>query len=245
MTDTLSGRVILEVCVSSIDDAVVAQANGADRLELNQSLELGGLTPSIGLMEEVRDCVSIPVIAMVRPRASGFRYSAADQRSMIRDVKRLLQVGADGVAIGSLVNGDHPDGNFVSTVRQIVADRQLVFHRAFDLVADPPSVLEQLIDLGIDRILTSGGAPSAWQGRETIARLRERAGQRMEVLPGAGISAENVIALIEATGCDQVHGTFQTLKQDFAGFVADPNYPATCPSRVAATRRALDQIAFQ
>ncbi len=232
----------LEVCVASSEDAATAEAGGADRLELNVALELGGITPSAGLLEEVRQTVSLRIIAMVRPRAAGFCYSAREHRQMLRDAETLLAMGADGIACGALRGNRTVDCRFWAELVKLAGSQEVVFHRAFDLVADQVVALEQLVELGTTRILTSGGAPSALEGASQLARLQELAGGRVEILPGSGVSADNVVRLLELTGCDQVHGSFSQAKHDAAGCVAADHYPSTSRARVAAVRSALDSL---
>ncbi|TWU06434.1 copper homeostasis protein CutC [Stieleria varia] len=236
-------RYLLEVCIASVDDAVAAAAGGADRLELNVALDLGGLTPSIGLLEEVKQSVTLPVVAMVRPRGAGFRFSSGDRKVMLRDADHLLSAGADGLVAGVLHDDGTMDLEFWRQLRRVTQGRQLVFHRAIDLLENPLPAISQLIDAGTDRVLTSGGCETAWAGRDHIARLRRFAGDRIEILAGAGVSPDNAVELVQATGCRQIHGSFREIRHDDASFVAPGNYPATNKHLVAATRAALDRIA--
>lgn len=204
----------LEVCIASLDDALAAQAGGADRLELNSGLDLGGLTPSLGLLLEVLEAVSLPVVAMLRPRPGGFAYSAAELRVMERDAELLLEHGAAGLTVGILL----PDGCVdVRRCRQLIArcgPAEIVFHRAFDFTPDPSTALEQLIDLGIRRVMTSGQEQSALQGAGLIARLVEQAAGRIEILPAGGIRRHTVHELVTRTGCTQVHASLRGPCQD-------------------------------
>src|SRR3954470_22762289 len=168
-------RVLLEVCVGSVDDALTGVAGGADRLELNSALTLGGLTPSAGLFAEVRRRVSVPIIAMVRPRAGGFAYSDADFDVMLRDAEGLLAAGADGLAFGVLTANGELDRLRCRRLRGACGDRPAVFHRAFDVMPDPFTSLELLIDLGFTRVMTSGQKETAVQGAVLIAELIGRA----------------------------------------------------------------------
>jgi len=230
----------LEVCVASVEGAQAAEAGGADRLELNTALELGGLTPSAGLLQEVKQAVEIPVIVMIRPRAGGFCYSRVESLLMMRDAELSFDLGADGLAAGPLLAGGTLDVRFWSEFVRMAQSRDIVFHRAFDVVLQQEDALRQLIDLGTTRVLTSGGRETALQGRDQIARLRRLAGSSIEVLPGAGITPDNVTDLVHATGCDQVHGSFGEPHCDPAGCVADGHYPGTSRNRVAQARAALD-----
>ncbi|MGE0480599.1 MAG: copper homeostasis protein CutC [Phycisphaerae bacterium] len=209
-------RRTLEIAVDSLADARAAERAGADRLELCGALELGGVTPTIGLLRRVTHTVAIPVVAMLRVRGGNFNYDNAELETMLADLDALAGECVAGVVFGAL---DAP-GNVDVRCCTAVAERwraarptgQLVFHRAFDRVRDPFAALEQVIALGFTRVLTSGQAASAAEpvGVERLARLIERAGNRIEILPGGGIRPENVAALVRATGCTQVHSACRT-----------------------------------
>jgi copper homeostasis protein len=198
-------RVLLEICCGSIDDAIEAEKGGADRVELCSALFLGGLTPSWGTIQEAKRRLTIPVVVMVRPRGGGFAYSEAEMASMERDAEAAVEAGADGVVFGILQADGRIDIARSKRIRQLIGKRQAVFHRAFDVTPDPFEALEQLVDLGITRVLTSGQKDS--EGVELIRKLIERAGERIEILPGSGIQTWNVKEMIERTGCGQVHLT--------------------------------------
>jgi copper homeostasis protein len=213
---TSTRRVVLEVCVDSVADAAAAAAGGADRLELNAALALDGLTPSLGLLAEVRRTVGtrVPVVAMARPRAGDFRYDDGDFRVLCRDVGLLLEHGADGIAFGVLTADGCVDvPRCRRVVRQIESVRvgrgkspaAAVFHRAFDQVRDPERALAELIDLGVRRLMTSGRQPTALRGATLVARLVENARGRIEILPAGGVRPSNAAAILSRTGCDQLH----------------------------------------
>jgi copper homeostasis protein len=201
------GGILVEVCVESVEDAVAAAAGGAGRVELNAALPLDGLTPSHGMLAEARRRVRVPLVAMARPRAGGFDYSPAEFRVLQRDVEHLVDHGADGVAFGILTADRGVDAPRCRVlVRQVAAaGREAVFHRAFDAVTDPFDTLERLVDLGVRRVMTSGGRRTAADGADVIVRLLERAAGRIEILPAGGIRPANARRLIGRTGCDQLH----------------------------------------
>ena len=201
------GKVLLEICCGSIDDAIQADAGGADRVELCSALFLGGLTPSLGTLQEAKRRVKIPVIMMVRPRSGGFCYTDAEMATMERDVEAAVAQEADGVVFGILEQDGKIDIHRSTRLRKLIGSRQAVFHRAFDVTPDPFTALEQLVDMGITRVLTSGQENSVPEGINLIKRLIERAGDRIEVLPGGGIAPYNIKEVIERTGCPQVHLT--------------------------------------
>ena len=207
VTGERRGGVLLEVCVASADDAVVAATGGADRVELNSALELDGLTPSHGLLLEARRRVRIPVIAMARPRAGDFCYSDTEFAVLRRDVDHALEGGADGIAFGILTGDGAIDVRRCrSVIRQIGrGGKDVVFHRAFDRTGEPLEAIEQLIDLGVRRVMTSGQARTAVAGAALIRELVDRAAGRIEILPAGGIRPANALRVYERTGCDQLH----------------------------------------
>lgn len=247
-----SRRLLLEVALASIEDARAAANGGADRLELNAALSLGGLTPSLGALLAVKAATSLPVMVMIRPRAAGFAYSAAEFAIMERDAELALAHGADGLVFGILTAEGTVD---VPRCRQLLARRgdcPAVFHRAFDVTPDPFQTLEQLIDLGFRRVLTSGQQASALQGADLIAALIDRAADRIEILPGAGITPATVVEVVTRTGCTQVHGSLRETRTDpsvaarpwvaFGTSAGDQSYEGTSAELVADTRRLLDEI---
>lgn len=252
MTPSPRPRVLLEVCVASVEDAIAAAAGGADRLELNAALELGGLTPSLGTLLQVKQAVSLPVVVMIRPRPGGFCYSAADFAVMQHDAALALEHGADGIAFGVL----HEDGTVdVERSRQLIeqaGDRQAVFHRAFDVTPDPLAALEQLIGLGVRRVMSSGQEATAYNGSALLRRMIERAAGRIEVLPAGGINRFTVLDVLQRTGCDQVHASLRSRRHEpstaarpqvsfGAAGLPEDGYGSTCSQSVAALRALLGQ----
>ncbi|RPI81642.1 MAG: copper homeostasis protein CutC, partial [Planctomycetaceae bacterium] len=196
---------LIEICCGSLDDAIASQAGGADRIELNSALFLGGLTPTAGTLLEVKRQVSIPAMVMIRPRVGGFHYSAGEFDVMRRDAEFAVEHGADGLVFGCLQDDGTIDRVRTARLVELARGRPTVFHRAFDVVPDPFAALELLIDLGITRILTSGQEESAYNGTELIRRLIEAARGRIEILPGGGIDPFNMSDVITRTGTRQIH----------------------------------------
>ena len=216
----MTSSICIEACIASPEDALEAYAGGADRLELNMALELDGLTPTLGLLREVKKQAQLPVIVMVRPRSNGFVYSDAEFRAMQADIDLLLTEGADGFAFGILDNTLRVDVTRTHALVRQIGDKDAVFHRAFDVTENPMDAMEQLIDCGIERVLTSGCKNSALEGVPLIRRLIEKAQNRIEILPGGGITPHNVGQLINLTGCTQIHGTF---KQSLPSHSSNPH----------------------
>jgi len=215
-------NILFEAIVSNPDDAVAAETGGADRFELCSALALGGLTPSLGTLRAVREVAAVPIMCIVRPREGGMNYSRGEYEVMLRDVEFLIEGGADGLVFGFLnTDGSLDIGRcreFLRHVERAAAGHTLetVFHRAFDVVADPDRALEQLVDLGVTRILTSGQAAEAEQGTDEIRRLIERADGRIQILPGGGIHPGNVEYILRETGADQVHMYLTRADQDLS-----------------------------
>lgn len=208
-----SGRILIEVCVASLQAAIDAEAAGADRLELNLALELDGLTPSAGLFTSVSSAIKIPVIAMARPRGGDFFYSESEWETLIADARWLLDQGVAGIAFGCLDSGGRVDRQRCRQMRALAGKRELVFHKAFDVVDGWERGLDELIETGIDRVMTSGQAATASDGIGLISRMVEYAGNRMEVLPAGRISSGNAANIVTKTGCSQLHGSFSSSKE--------------------------------
>lgn len=199
------GQLLLEVCVGSVEDAIAAEQAGADRLELCSAVELGGLTPSVGLLEQTLAEVKLPVMAMIRPRPGGFSYSLSEFRTMILDTERLLNAGAEGIVFGPLDQARQVHSGQVQELVRLAGDRETVFHKAFDFVSCQREALDKLVELNVRRVLTSGGRPAAIDGVEQLKKLVNQSDGSIEILPGGGITAENVVELISGSGCHQIH----------------------------------------
>jgi len=195
----------IEVVCDSVADTLAAQAAGAGRIELGSAPTLGGLTPSQGLVDAVLEVATVPVVVLVRPQPGGFVVDGATVSAMVSDIRWLSARGVAGVVVGALDTDGEVDIDACRRFRDAAEDIEFVFHRAFDRVADRDGALDAALELGVDRILTSGGAASALAGAGEIARLRERAAGAMEFLPAGGIRAANVGRVTVATGCRWVH----------------------------------------
>lgn len=212
---------IVEACVDSVASAISAQSAGAGRIELNCALQLDGLTPSIGLLERVREAVQIPIICMVRSRAGDFCYSDDDWMTMKNEIRWLLDNGADGLAFGALNDQRTLDIEKCQAILDIARSRaancELVFHKAFDVASNWRSTMDDLVRIGFDRIMTSGQAAKALEGLEELQSMVQEAGERIEILPAGGIRSDNAALIVEKTGCRQVHGSFRRTLGPFDG----------------------------
>ncbi|MDR1023123.1 MAG: copper homeostasis protein CutC [Prevotellaceae bacterium] len=203
---------VLEICADSVSGALAAQLAGAQRIEFCANLPEGGTTPSAAQIKEARRGLHIKLYVLIRPRGSDFLYSDAEFSIMKSDVHFCGQAGCDGVVIGML----RPDGSVdTERCRELVAAARryamgVTFHRAFDRSNDLFRAMEDIIELGCERILTSGGYSTAIEGADVIRQLIEKAGSRIAIMPGSGITPENAGELIRKTGLKEMHGTFRS-----------------------------------
>jgi copper homeostasis protein len=188
-----------------VDDVLEAQRGGADRVELNSCLMFGGLTPSIGELIAARRLSSLPILTMVRPRQAGFCYTEAEYATALADAEQLLSHGSDGLVFGFLDADGNLDAKRTRELARIAGSKTKVFHRAIDVCADWKKLLGQLIDIGIDRVLTSGQAPDVYYGVDVVREMMDFAQGAIQIMPGAGVNLKNVDRIVEATGCDQIH----------------------------------------
>lgn len=198
-------NILVEVVCDSVADAVAAKRAGAGRIELGCAPELGGLTPSVGVMEAVRAAVDLPVVALVRPRPGGFHYDHDELRAMERDIRLLLESGADCVATGALTVDGTIDTDALRRFVDVAAGKPLVFHRAFDVCADLDSAFDILLEQGVARVLTSGGAATALEGATMLAELHRRGQGKTTILPAGGIRSANAATVAESVGCSELH----------------------------------------
>jgi copper homeostasis protein len=203
--DAGGGRPLVEVCVATVSDAIAAQEAGADRLELCSALEVGGLTPSRAMIEACIAAVSIPVVVMIRPRPGGFCYDDREFNLMRREIDLLAGCGARGVVFGVLNRDGGLDAGRIEKLIIATGPLETVFHRAIDFVRDPVEAAGELCSMGITRVLTSGGEPTAIEGATRIRAMIQATKGRLQVLPGGGVRANNVADLLARTGCDQIH----------------------------------------
>lgn len=223
-------RILLEVAIETADDAAVAARGGADRLELCAALDAGGLTPTPETFRAVRAATGLPVTVMIRPRPGDFVYEPDELAQMVDDVRRFADLGAEGVVFGPLTWDNRIDTDAAAELIRAAGGRDTVFHRAFDTVKHPDEGLSELVGLGFTRLLTSGPHPTAAEGIPFLKWLHERAAGRLAVVPGGGIKAGSARAILDDTGCTQLHGRFAVNGRTDAG-------------TVAAVRAVLDQRA--
>jgi copper homeostasis protein len=197
---------LLEVCVDAIEGAWAAARGGAGRIELCSALSEGGLTPSAGLMRAAAK-LPVPVYAMIRPRAGHFRFSEAEEEIMASDIKLAKDFGLAGVVLGAQ-HGDHTlDRDMLARLSDRAAGLGRTLHRVIDVVPDPFAALETAIDLGFERVLTSGGQATAEAGQAVIREMATAAIGRISVMPGAGVTPENLTKIIQRAAIHEIHAS--------------------------------------
>ena len=198
---------ILEICAGSVESAIAARDGGAKRIELCAALEIGGVTPSAGLIAEARKIEELVLNVIIRPRGGDFLYNEYEVACMLQDIRTCKQLGVDGVVIGALT----ADGDIDTAIcKQLIAaadGMSVTFHRAFDMCRDASKALEELIELGCDRVLTSGQAATAQTGIPLLKELVEQAAGRIIIMPGCGVSSANAAAILQATGATEIHAS--------------------------------------
>lgn len=198
---------LIEVCVNSTESAIASQSGGADRVELCDNLFEGGTTPSAGSIALAREHLHIKLHVIIRPRGGDFLYSDLEFAIMEHDIETAKGLGADGVVIGLLTADGDIDAPRTRQLVELARPMSVTFHRAFDVARDPMQSLDALIDIGIDRLLTSGQEASVAEGADMIAELIQRAGNRLIVMPGAGFNERNVARIVAQTGAKEIHVT--------------------------------------
>lgn len=206
---------ICEICVDSAEGVAAAKAAGAARVELCASLIEGGITPSRGMIRAARKVPGIRLHVIIRPRGGDFLFSDAEFAAMAADIACAKEEGADGVVIGQLTADGLIDVPRTRELMALARPMAVTFHRAFDMTPDPFAALEALIELGVDRVLTSGQEASVLEGLPLISDLVKRAGERIIVMPGGGITARNVARIVAAARPKEIH--FAALELEAGG----------------------------
>ncbi|MBI5857465.1 MAG: copper homeostasis protein CutC [Sphingobacteriales bacterium] len=221
MTD--SGYII-EIATSDFSTTKSAVEGGADRIELCANLAEGGTTPSYGTIKQCREAFNVLLYPIIRPRGGDFLYSKDEFAIMMNDVKLCKQLGCDGVVIGLLNMDGTIDIVRAAQLIEVAYPMGVTFHRAFDRCREPFEALEQLIEIGCERILTSGQRPSVTDGVELIAELNRKADDRIIIMPGSGVRKENIKMLAEKTGCTEFHSSLRGKVKSSMQFI-HPGFP--------------------
>jgi copper homeostasis protein len=194
----------IEICASNYQSAINAQNAGAHRIELCSELAVGGITPSYGLLKQVMEITKIPVFVLIRPRSGNFTYSADEFEIMRRDIQLCKNLGCAGIVTGILNPNNSIDTKRTKELIELSHPLKFTFHRAFDWTPNPYEAMEQLIELNVDRILTSGQESSAEKGIFVLQQLKKLANGRITILPAGGINSENVLAF-KVGGFEEIH----------------------------------------
>ena len=243
----------LEICVDTLESAQAAIRGGATRLELCANLLIGGTSPSPKLLSQIRELSDIPIRAMLRSRSGDFCYTDSEFDIMRFELERFRDAGANGVVFGILLPDGSLDMERMKVICEDAASMDTTLHRAFDVTKDPFAVLAQARELGINTILTSGQQVNAWDGRELIARLVKEADDTIEILVGAGISANNIATIHRETGCVAFHLSGKEVVDSSMIFrhpeikmgpvsSSEFEYWQTKEENVAAARKVLEQL---
>ena len=197
----------IEICCGSLQSCIAAQNAGAQRVELCSVLSLGGVTPSYGEISQAKNNLTIDIHVLIRPRQGDFLYSSSEIDVMLEDIEMCAQLEIDGVVLGALDKYGQVDEDVTKLLTDFAKKNgmSVTFHRAIDVSVNIFKSLDTIAKLGIDRVLTSGGQNSAFEGIDVIAEMQRRSGGQVVIMPGAGIDSSNIVEIIEKTGVEEVH----------------------------------------
>ena len=195
----------LEICVDSYESLLTAKKAGADRIELCSALNIGGLTPSFGLMKKAKELKDIEIFVMIRPRSGDFLYSNEDYEIMKEDIIKAKEMGFEGMVLGFLKADGSIDLERMKEAIELAKPMEVCLHRAFDNCKDPEKYMDSLIEMGVMRILTSGQKNTVLEGADLIKNLQKKYGDKITIMPGSGITSSNLQRAIDSTGCKKFH----------------------------------------
>ena len=238
----------LEVIGFDLASCLIAETHGANRIELCANPEEGGTTPSYGMIAVARRNTTIELCPIIRPRGGDFLFTDQEFRAMLVDVEQCGLLGCDGVVIGMLSRDGHVDVERCSELIRRADSMQVTFHRAFDRVKDPMRSLEEIIELGCARILTSGLRPNVDMGKDMLRTLVAAAGDRITIMPGSGVRSANVLELAQFTGARAFHSSARALHPSSMDYInpamaEELNSISIDPDEVLELRRILDTYA--
>lgn len=243
-------KYLIEIATSDFETTRSAVEGGADRIELCANLQEGGTTASLATIQKCREAFPVSLYPIIRPRGGDFLYTTEEFEIMLQDIKTCRRLGCDGIVTG-LLNGDGGiDIAGTARLSEAAYPMGVTFHRAFDRCRDPFEAMEQLIELGIERILTSGQQPDVNEGVELVAELQKKSGGRIIIMPGSGVRKENIRMLAERTGCTEFHSSLRGKSASKMTFLhpafrdAAESYSnnAIDPAAVRALRAALTEV---
>lgn len=217
---------LLEIATADLETTRNAVAGGADRIELCANLSEGGTTPGYGTMRVCRESFDLPIFPIIRSRCGDFLYTHDEFKTMCYEVELAKSMGFEGVVIGLLLSNGNIDVKRTAMLRELAYPMDVTFHRAFDRCKDPSVALEELIEMGVDRVLTSGQYPTAPEGVECIASLQAQASGRIIIMPGSGVRSDNIQQLRKQTGCFEFHSSLRGWQESKMEF-RHPNFAAS------------------
>jgi len=229
---------VLEIATSDFETTKSAVAGGADRIELCANLNEGGTTPSYGTIYQCRENFEVLLYPIIRPRGGDFLYTDDEYEIMLHDVKLCKQLGCDGIVIGLLNEDGTIDIKRMAALIEIAYPMGVTFHRAFDRCREPFETLEQLVQIGCERILTSGQQPTVNEGMEVIGELNKVADHRIIIMPGSGVRKENIKLLAEKTGCKEFHSSLRDRMKSKMKFI----HPAFENSAESYMNNSIDSL---
>jgi copper homeostasis protein len=227
---------IIEIATTDFETTKAAVKGGADRIELCAALVEGGTTPSAGMMRICRENFTIPIFPIIRPRGGDFLYSDEEFGIMLADIMLAKELGCDGIVTGILKKDGRIDKKRTAQLVKAAYPMEVTFHRAFDRAIDPFASLEDIIDTGCTRLLTSGQQQGAVAGAELIGKLVKKANHRITIMPGSGVRKENIRQLAETTGATEFHSSLRTKSPSEMEFI----HPAFAASEESYTNHAID-----
>jgi copper homeostasis protein len=238
---------IIEIATTDFESTKAAITGGADRIELCTALSEGGLTPSLGLIQQCRNRFAVALFPIIRPRGGDFLYTKEEFEIIKQDALLCKEKGCDGVVVGFLNQDGTVNKEWTATSVDLVYPLEVTFHRAFDRCRDPFEGLEAIIEAGCQRLLTSGQQPTAPEGIDLIRQLVTKAKDRIVIMPGSGVRAENIKTLAEKTGAVEFHSSLKAkaasqmdyLHPAFAQSAESYSHPAILPEAVRQLRKAL------
>ena len=197
---------IKEACVESFEKALEAQNNGANRIELCENLAVGGTTPSYGTVKICLEKLNIPIFPMVRARGGNFNYSKDEIEIMKEDIKLFKKIGVKGIVLGCLTNDNKIDLETTKELVDLAYPMEVTFHKAIDEISNPLDYIDALIDIGIKRILTSGGKATALEGKDLINDMKRKSNKKLKILVAGKVTKENLSELSSLISSDEFHG---------------------------------------
>jgi Uncharacterized protein involved in copper resistance len=243
---------VFEICANSLESCLAAQQGGAQRVELCAGISEGGTTPSLGEIVITRNLLDIKLHVIIRPRGGDFLYSQDEKEIMLADIVMARKARVDGLVFGCLNKDGEIDIEFTKELIDTAEGLPITFHRAFDQCRDPFKALEQLIELGCNRILTSGQQPTAEQGIPLLKKLIKQANNRIIIIPGSGINENNIRLIAEETGAKELHFSAREPRKSEMHYYNPNIYMGTSPqdeytlnvTTAERVRRTIEQLSI-